>query len=86
MLIITNLNYEKQEMVLLVMVADPAGVGYIFLILRLLWLRAFNYRFRLGWGVPPFFVAFVFSFSAHHNYRHYCILFKDIYYSYLPDL
>jgi hypothetical protein len=52
-LTITNLNYEKQEMVLLVMVADPAGVGYIFLILGLLWLRAFNCRFRLGWGRAP---------------------------------
>jgi len=53
---------------------------------RLLWLRAFNCCFRLGWGVPPFLVALASGFSAHHNYRNHCILFKDIYHSYLPDL
>ena len=73
----TNLNYERQEMVrLLVVVVYPAApaVGggctppcwHRPCLLPLLWLRAFNCRSRLGWGVPPFLVAFASGFGAHH--------------------
>src|SRR5207237_1146429 len=68
--------YEKEEMVLLVVVVYPAApaVGggctppcwHRPCLLPLLWLRAFNCRSRLGWGVPPFLVAFASGFGAHH--------------------
>ena len=67
--------YEKEEMVLVVaVVADPAGIRLYLLVHGFLWLRAFNCRFRLGWGMLSIPRSFCARFSAHHDYPIYCIL------------